>query len=43
MTVGGKVFLFIKETMEHESSNTRKSLQLLAMFMVFVLQIVTGD
>ena len=43
MTVGGKAVLFIKDTMEWESSSTRKSLQLLTMFMVFAVQFVTGD
>ena len=40
---GRNALLFIKETMELESSRTRRSLQLLTKLMVSVVHIVTGD
>ncbi len=43
MTCGDKVVLFIKESMEPESFSTLRSLQLLTIFMVSVVHIVTGD
>ena len=43
MTSVGNVVLLIKETMEPESSRTCKSLQLLTMFIVSVVHIVTRD
>ena len=42
-TFGGKVVVFIKETMEPESRRTRRSHQLLTMFMVSAVHIVTSD
>ncbi len=42
-TFGGKVVLFIKETVEPESRRTRRSCRLLTMFMVSAVHIVTGD
>ncbi len=40
---GGKVVLLIKETVDPESRMTRRSRQLLTMFMVSAVHIVTGD
>ena len=42
-TFGGKAVLFIKELVEPESRRTRRSRQLLTIFMVSVVHIVTGD
>ena len=42
-TFGGKAVLFIKDTVEPESRRTRRSHQLLTIFMVSAVHIVTGD
>ena len=43
MTFGGKAVHFINKTMEPQSSSTLRSLQLLTMFIVSEVHIVTSD